>query len=178
MQFLPDPRKFVSCYFNSNVHNTYANSFRLSREVCYTFIMKKLLLLTAMTLSLWGCNFFNPMTVTTVTLGDQTFSCEIADSQSKREHGLMEREQLPENHGMLFVFEKLDVHTFWMKNTPLALDIIWIDEHDQVSHFVTAQPCETKICPTFSSDKKAKYVLEVAAGTFTGKLGDTISIKN
>ncbi len=78
----------------------------------------------------------------------------------------MFREHLEPDEGMLFVFEEEGVHPFWMKNTLIPLDIIWID-NDRSVVFVSKNtpPCEQEPCPTINPGKKAKYVLEVCGGT-------------
>lgn len=65
---------------------------------------------------------------------------------------------------MVFVFDTPAIHSFWMKNTLIPLDIVWIDEKHTVVHIVTAQPCKTKSCPIYTPETSAKYVLEVNAG--------------
>lgn len=111
-----------------------------------------------------------------VSVGDQTFSVEIADNHTKRQIGLMWRESMPEDHGMLFIFERVSRHGFWMKNTLIPLDIIWISEEGRVVDVQTLDPCPPKTsCPSATPKNPAKYVLEVNAGIFSGKIGDTVS---
>jgi len=55
---------------------------------------------------------------------NQCFEVEIARTSQEQENGLMFREKLPQNKGMLFVFDELNIHAFWMKNTKIPLDII------------------------------------------------------
>ena len=90
---------------------------------------------------------------------------EIADSESEREKGLMFRESLAKNSGMLFVFEKEEKYSFWMKNTLTALDIIWINEDKKiVDVFENAQPCKTEHCPIMTPKENALYVIEANSG--------------
>ena len=66
---------------------------------------------------------------------------------------------------MLFVFEKEGIYPFWMKNTLIPLDIIWLDRDGKVVFIKEdAQPCTNHICPKINPNKKAKYVLEVNSG--------------
>lgn len=93
---------------------------------------------------------------------------EVADTESKRQLGLMFREGLPEKQGMLFVFEREDKHSFWMKNMRLSLDIIWINKDKRIVDIsLNVPPCKDS-CKGFIPKEKAKYVLEVSAG-FTEK---------
>ena len=102
---------------------------------------------------------------------------EIADDNDKREKGLMFREKLDNNSGMLFVFENENYQIFWMKNTLIPLDIIFIDKSLKIVDIKYAVPCKEDPCALYKSSKPAKYVLEVN-GNFTTindiRLGDKI----
>ena len=101
------------------------------------------------------------------------FSVEIADTVTKRAVGLMNRESLPENSGMLFIFEDLSEKTFWMKNTLIPLDIVFVDSNFNIAHIQkNAEPCRIIACQTYSSEKPAKYVIEINGG-----LSDKLGIK-
>ncbi len=86
----------------------------------------------------------------------------LADTPISREHGLMFTPKLPHSEGMLFVFDRPDFHVFWMKNTYIPLDMVWMDcEYRVVDIYRNAQPnSEELIIPTVNS----LYVLEVNAG--------------
>jgi uncharacterized membrane protein (UPF0127 family) len=92
-------------------------------------------------------------------------SVEVAADDPTREQGLMYRDQLAADRGMIFVFAESGVYPFWMKNTLIPLDMIWIDEGQ---HVVTAMygvpPCKADPCPSYPPTGKAKYVLELASG--------------
>ena len=79
--------------------------------------------------------------------------------------GLMFRESLAEKTGMLFPFGDKAVHRFWMKNTMIPLDMIWMDSDGRVI-FVSADnpPCKADPCPTYGPDAPAASVLEIAGG--------------
>lgn len=90
---------------------------------------------------------------------------EIAATQQLRERGLMFRTTLAENSGMLFVYPQAEQQAMWMKNTLIALDVIFIDEDGKiVSILRNLTPCQKMPCPTYQSKGKARYMLEVAAG--------------
>ncbi|MEM4268348.1 MAG: DUF192 domain-containing protein [Candidatus Woesearchaeota archaeon] len=100
-----------------------------------------------------------------VCFHDNCFFVEIARTEHERSLGLMFRDSLPENQGMLFIFEEEDYHAFWMKNTNIPLDIIWLDSELTVVHISrSTPPCLTDPCPVYTAPLKAKYVLEVNAG--------------
>lgn len=90
---------------------------------------------------------------------------EVADTPPKRLLGLMFRNQLPLNSGMLFIFEDADYHGIWMKNCRISLDILWLDKNRRVIHMEEkAPPCEDDSCRTYYPLQKALYVLELNAG--------------
>jgi uncharacterized membrane protein (UPF0127 family) len=109
------------------------------------------------------------------------FSADIANTPQAREQGLMFRTQLDENRGMLFVFDKEDIYSFWMKNTLLPLDMIWINGSKQVSYiYANATSCADELCPSITPDAAAKYVLEINAGLvdfYSIKVGDNVTIE-
>jgi len=97
-----------------------------------------------------------------VILAGTTISVEIASTPEQRQQGLMSRTFLPENHGMLFLFEEENEEVFWMKDTLIPLDIIFIDNNKNITKIHHAVPCEKDPCSLYSG--KAKYVLEVNGG--------------
>lgn len=88
---------------------------------------------------------------------------EIADSDSERARGLMFRDHLPENEGMLFVYEEENAHSFWMKNTRIPLEAIAFDANRTVVEILQMEPCVQDPCPSYPFQQKSQYVLEVNA---------------
>jgi len=99
-----------------------------------------------------------------VCFGDSCVDVEIADTSEKRTNGLMFRTELAKDRGMLFVFPESDKQSFWMKNTLLHLDIIWINESFEVVDFISATPCSFDPCLIYVPEQNARYVLEVNKG--------------
>ena len=100
-----------------------------------------------------------------VCLGDNCFLVELAQTQEKISRGLMFKESLAQNRGMLFIFRAQGVYNFWMKNTKIPLDIIWINDKKEVVFIKnSAQPCKEDFCPLIEPGAEANYVLEVNAG--------------
>lgn len=101
---------------------------------------------------------------------------EFANSPSERELGLMYRQTMQQNQGMLFVFPDEQIRTFYMKNTFLPLDIIYINANKEIISIVkNARPMDETSLP---SEKPAKYVLEINAGLTDAwgiEIGDHIS---
>lgn len=98
-----------------------------------------------------------------IRIGEKTeVFIEYATTGSQRVKGLSNRENLPQNQGLLFVFEKPDFHKFWMKDMYFPIDIIWIDENWKIIDITKNISPET-YPKTFSPKLPAKYVLEVNA---------------
>ena len=101
---------------------------------------------------------------------------EIAENEEERNKGLMFRSYLPDTTGMLFIFEKETPQNFWMKNTIIPLDIIYVDaEKKIISITKNTNPYSEEVIPSYGD---AQYVIEVNTG-FTEKhniqIGDEIS---
>lgn len=115
-----------------------------------------------------------PLTVVTSS-GPHAFWVEIADDQAERERGLMFRPPLEADRGMLFEFETAGEQSFWMKNTPSSLDIVYIDAAGRIVSIAhNATPYSESPIP---SNGAAKGVLEVRAGRMTeigAKPGDRV----
>ncbi len=91
---------------------------------------------------------------------------EVAATPRSRQYGLMCRDRLDRHRGMLFVFPREDFWTFWMKNTRIPLDIVWLDPYRRITYMIPdVPPCRKDPCPTYRPMKKARYVLEVRAGS-------------
>lgn len=94
----------------------------------------------------------------------ECFTVEVVDTPQARQIGLMYREKLEENKGMLFIFDSEGSYPFWMKNTLIPLDIIWIDSFGKIIDIREAEPCEKDPCPVIPHAGSAKYVLEINKG--------------
>ena len=91
-----------------------------------------------------------------------TLDIEIADNAYETQTGLMYRTELGKKQGMLFILENEEYQNFYMKNTKIPLDIIYIDENKQIVSFQkNAKPFDDTSLP---SEAPAKYVLEINAG--------------
>lgn len=104
---------------------------------------------------------------------------ELATTAEARTRGLMERPSLPADQGMLFIFETPQPLSFWMFNTLIPLDILFIDEQRRIiTIHATVPPCQPpRRCPTYASDGPAQFVLEVNAGVAAKagiRLGDEV----
>jgi uncharacterized membrane protein (UPF0127 family) len=141
--------------------------------------MKKIFLLSCVLILFTACQHQQHR----VSLNDQTYVIELADTDNTRALGLMYREQMAVDEGMLFIFPDTDVRAFWMKNTLIPLDILYFDQNRKlVSISKNTPPCKntTTRCPSYPSAKPAKYVLEINAGLsqqYGYKTGDELIIQ-
>jgi uncharacterized membrane protein (UPF0127 family) len=101
----------------------------------------------------------------TVCIRGVCFAVEVAVTEQERALGLMNRTALGKDRGMLFVFPGEGIHQFWMKNTRIALDIIFIDgDRRVVSIAKNAQPCRKNPCAIYAPTGNAAYALEINGG--------------
>lgn len=124
-----------------------------------------------------------PVTRPSIVFPDGTaIAIEIVADDETRAQGLMYRDQLQPNSGMLFVFPAEGDYPFWMKNTFIPLDMIWIDTQKRVAHIAhDVPPCKSDPCPSYPPNAKSLYVLEVAAGVARQhglKDGDVLRFEN
>ena len=125
--------------------------------------MKKIYLIFLI-LSLFLINSCYNNKIKEVCFEKTCFKVELAMTNQEKANGLMFRQNLEINKGMLFIFEKQDIYQFWMKNTLIPLDIIWINENKEIVYIKqNALPCKEN-CNKITPDKKAKYVLEINSG--------------
>lgn len=107
---------------------------------------------------------------------------EIAANDELRAQGLMYRESLPSGQGMLFLFPRPGEYPFWMKNTLIPLDMIWLEPAGRIVAIrPDIQPCRADPCPTYAPEAIASYVLELAAGEAKAHnlvVGDTIELRD
>lgn len=117
-------------------------------------------------------------------INGEEYRLEVADTNAKRMRGLMNVGNLPENTGMLFVFDIEGIHPFWMKNTLIPLDIIWLNSAGDVVYLKeNAEPCKNlvgAVCSSIVPNKMAKYVIELNSGDVSKlglEVGDKIAVE-
>jgi len=95
----------------------------------------------------------------------KSVTAELAATDEERQRGLMFREKLLPDQGMLFVFEEEGLYSFWMKNTLISLDMLWINKDRMIVHIArNVPPCKEDPCPSYSPERPGLYVLELGAG--------------
>ena len=102
---------------------------------------------------------------TQVSINDKSFNVKIAKSEKDRQIGLSKTEQIAENQGMLFIFDKADFHSFWMKEMKFPIDIIYINGDKVTTVIENAKPGITDAdLEIYQPDEASDKVLEVNAG--------------
>ncbi len=101
-----------------------------------------------------------------VELGGHRYGVEVADDDAERARGLMFRDELAADRGMLFIHERMEPQSYWMKDTRIPLGILYFDDARRlVSQQRDVPPCTLgDACPPYPSDAPARYVLELNAG--------------
>ncbi len=102
----------------------------------------------------------------------QELSLDIADNKQKRSYGLMNREDMRPNSGMLFIWKDSKIRNFWMKNTYFNLDLFFLNNHGEIIEIYKNAKAfdETNI----KSKEKVKYVLEMNAGEQNFQIGNKL----
>lgn len=116
-----------------------------------------------------------------IQIGTQKITVEIAKTRQQQERGLMFREKMPANHGMLFIFEQEQPLSFWMKNTYIDLSIAYIGKDKKIIDIIdmkATSSLQTEL-PSYPSSKPAMFALEMNRGWFTKnriKIGDLLTL--
>ena len=129
----------------------------------------RLLILTAFAVVLSGCDSAPPPATFLIQINGHSFQVELADTPQLRRQGLVGRKYLAPDAGMLFVLPAPTRITMWMKGCRIPLDVLFFDHNKRLINFHTmavGSPGQADhSLPIYSSDKPAKYALEVPAGT-------------
>ena len=132
----------------------------------------------------WLCASFTHAAAVepSVELKGHRYNVELALDAATQQRGLMFRDDMPADHGMLFIFDRPNMQTFWMKNCRMPLDILYFDQNYKlVSVQQRVPPCRDADgnCPVYPSSGPAQYVLELNAGTAEKigvKAGDALTV--
>lgn len=131
-----------------------------------------------------GATFFSGLgTGSSVSINGQKFEVEVANNDTSRQVGLSGRKSLDQKKGMIFLFEKKDKYSFWMKNTLIPLDIIFIDD-DKIVHIAKNAIPEKDVkgtLPIYKTPVNANKVLEINGGLSEKnkfKNGDKVTFTN
>ena len=144
--------------------------------------LKKIILTLIVLLAVLSCASCKskklPVIEITITRADgssQIVKAEVAQKEEDRNYGFMNRKKIPDGTGMLFVFEKEQILSFWMKNTPHPLSIAYIDSRGKIRNIYDMKPFSLTPIKSTSS---VRYALEVPQGWFEKEninVGDMVS---
>jgi len=102
--------------------------------------------------------------VNQVCFSQSCVNVEIVKKPEELSRGLQFRKSLEKNSGMLFIFPQAGVYQFWMKDTLIPLDMLWLNEEREIVHIARqVPPCVEDPCPTYGPEEPSRYVLEVNA---------------
>lgn len=129
-----------------------------------------------------GFNFMPNFGSKSASINGHSYNLLIANDDKSRQIGLSDRKSLDKNSGMLFIFPKKGIYSFWMKNTQIPLDMIWVNDNKVVYLVKNAPPQAGKDTnlPIYTPTTEANYVLEVNGGEIDKnkfKNGDTVTLK-
>ena len=134
---------------------------RYSREAFYKIIF----ILFICSVSLFClCIPAKSLTDITCLINNKKITLEVADTDTKRQLGLMFRDSLDENQGMIFLFNKPREVSFWMKNVKIPLDMLFIYKNKVVKIYNMVPGCEDEPCDLYPSVYKIDYVIELNGG--------------
>ncbi|NJL03879.1 MAG: DUF192 domain-containing protein [Chloroflexaceae bacterium] len=118
----------------------------------------------------------NVLPVIPITIGDHTLQAEVVSTFATRAQGLMYREELAADQGMLFVFADDQLRNFWMRNTRIPLSIAYLDADQRIINILDMEPFDESLYP---SAAPARYALEVNQGWFAERgivAGDLVEL--
>ena len=117
-----------------------------------------------------------PLPVVKMEIKNELFTLEVADEDQEQQQGLMYRKSMPKRHGMIFVWPNAEPRGFWMKDTEVALDLLFMDGSAKVVAIRSGRPLDRS---RIACDAPCRYVIELNHGTAHEiglKLGDTIEL--
>ena len=122
-----------------------------------------------------GADFFPNYKKTTISINGINVTMAIASTDEQRIRGLSGIENMNENEGMLFLFDKPSKQGFWMNKMNFPIDIIWLNSNNKVVHIEKQlEPCKLFLaCPVYNPEVDSLYVIELRSG-----FADNHSIKN
>lgn len=113
-------------------------------------------------------------------VGEATIELEVAKTPEQQTLGLMYRTSLPDNRGMLFIFDLPRYARFWMKNVSIPLDMIFLQGETVTAIFSDVPPCQSDPCPTYGPQNQINQVIELRGGRAKElglKVGDRIKLE-
>ena len=135
------------------------------------FILALLLLVTAVSFGLSG----EELEEREIRVNEQVYRVEMATTSRQRQLGLMYRQQLDDDRGMLLVYPDSGDHRVWMKNMSIALRVFWLDDDLRVIASRRLEPCNSTPCPVYGAESASRYILELNDRDHPVEVGDVFS---
>ena len=136
--------------------------------------VNRLVLALLMVFAIFSCSKKDVLETQELRISQWKLTVEIADTRETQEKGLMGRDSMAEDHGMLFVYDRDSRKSFWMKNTRIPLSLAYIATDGTIREIYDMEPLSTRIV---DSKYSVRYVLEVNQGAFERhgiKVGDKV----
>ena len=130
---------------------------KLSKIIIWIVIFILILIISFLVFKYKTWEIENPK----ICCNNNCFNIELADTPESRQFWLMYRESLPDNDWKLFVFEKIWIYSFRMKNTLIPLAWIRLDSDLKIVDIIQMDPCKIEQCPSYKPQSEAQYVLEI-----------------
>lgn len=114
-----------------------------------------------------------------ITIGGKLLRLEVANTPQEQTTGLMYRPDLPDDRGMIFPMQPPRSAQFWMKNVPVALDMVFLYQGKIIAIVPQAPPCKVQNCPVYGTQDLVDHVLELRSGRAAElglKIGDAATI--
>ena len=109
-----------------------------------------------------------------IRINEQVYRVEIAANSTQRGHGLMFREYLADDRGMLLVYAEPGDHRIWMKNMLIPIRVYWIDANGRIVDWQRLEPCTASPCPVYAADGDSRFVLELSDAEHPIRRGDLV----
>ncbi|MGJ3247905.1 MAG: DUF192 domain-containing protein [Elainellaceae cyanobacterium] len=115
-----------------------------------------------------------------VEIANQKINLEVAQTSEQQATGLMFRDSLPDNRGMLFPFDPPRSVQFWMRNVEIHLDMVFLQDGEVVAIATNVPPCTASPCPTYGPDTPVDQVIELRGGLAQNlglQVGDSLIVQ-
>ena len=165
---------FLSAFVRPQSHSRCSTSMTTQHRFFAALVLALGVGIALFTTQVWSKESNPPLPMITLNVGSQTVKAELALTDETRQKGLMFREKMAKNSGMLFVFPDVAYHAMWMRNTPLPLAVAYMDTSGKIVSIHEMQP-HTDV--SHMAAGPVKYALEMNSGWFSGmgiKQGDVI----
>ena len=122
-----------------------------------------------------GATPMEPLDQAEITIGGQSYVVELASKSNQRQRGLMGRQSLADDRGMLLIYPQAGDNRIWMKNMLIPINVYWIDANYEVIFHRRLEPCQASPCPVYAAPTTSRLVLELNDSEHAIEIGDRLS---